>query len=150
VAAQLPRKGNQRMTVAIPIERLPVERFARFFTIGDGCWEWQGPTTSSGYGYVICKRRKAMAHRAIYELIHGPVEGLLHHTCRNKACVNPSHLTTTTRRAHPTLHAQERTHCRNGHAYAEHGELWSGVRKCRICRLARQRRYDHKRNGRQA
>ena len=54
------------------------------------CIEWQGPKHNMGYGRVGIK----LAHRHVYEECYGQIpEGLtLHHTCKNKLCVNPEHL----------------------------------------------------------
>lgn len=62
------------------------------------CWEWQGGTSSNGYGKIKVYRqgRKTSAgtHVAAYELTYGPVlKGLcVCHRCDNKRCCRPDHL----------------------------------------------------------
>jgi HNH endonuclease len=71
----------------------------------DGCWTWLGTLSGSGrsralaYGYVRRHGRMQPAHRAYWEVLHGPVpDGLeLDHLCRNRHCVNPDHLEPVTR-----------------------------------------------------
>ena len=59
-----------------------------------GCWEWQGFCTKKGYGHKSYKGTTVRAHRHYYEKLVGPVpDGLvLDHLCKNKKCVNPTHL----------------------------------------------------------
>lgn len=58
------------------------------------CWLWCGAESGNGYGKVSIDGRMKMAHRAIYEILVGPVpEGLvLDHLCRNRRCCNPGHM----------------------------------------------------------
>ena len=63
------------------------------------CVAWGGPKSSSGYG---CFRRDGVyytAHRAAWEVEHGPIpDGMLvDHTCFNRACVRVEHLRLATR-----------------------------------------------------
>lgn len=102
-----------------------VERvFAKVDASGD-CWEWTAANVD-GYGVVGRGGRESgtmQAHRAVWELLVGPIEdGLqLDHLCRNHACVNPDHLEPVTsdenkRRGYGmgVLHSLRPT-CREGH-----------------------------------
>ena len=68
-------------------------RFWSFVTRTDTCWNWTGGMTS-GYGRFWVSGKTVTAHRFSYEILAGPIaDGLqLDHLCRNRACVNPSHL----------------------------------------------------------
>lgn len=60
------------------------------------CWVWMGPRDSSGYGhYCTSDHRMKLIHRVVWELLYGPIpeDKKVYHTCRNKACCNPAHLT---------------------------------------------------------
>lgn len=94
------------MTVMRPNPQLPsatevfdTQAKARFWmkaspAPADACWIWWGARGRSGYGNFGVGKKTYLAHRAAYELVNGPIpEGLdLDHLCRNKRCVNPSHL----------------------------------------------------------
>jgi hypothetical protein len=67
-----------------------------------GCWNWTRGG-SQGYGYISSG---VAAHRVAYENVHGPIPTghIVHHTCGNRACVNPDHLVPLTRSKHARLH----------------------------------------------
>lgn len=72
----------------------------RGMEIVETCWVWRRCINNSGYGMVAPPYGKPMmAHRAVYEILVGPIpDGLdLDHLCRNRACVNPEHLEPVTR-----------------------------------------------------
>lgn len=76
-------------------------RIWRFVDKTDGCWIWTGARNPQGYGQVrLDSQRKGPAHRAMYELLVGPIpEGLvIDHLCSNPPCVNPDHLEPVTQR----------------------------------------------------
>ena len=78
-----------------------------------GCWCWSKHLTRGGHGLTWDADRggMAIAHRVFHERHNGPLpEGsVLHHLCRNRACVNPSHVTVMESQSeHSKLHWRER------------------------------------------
>lgn len=63
----------------------------------DECWPWTGRWRVRDYGMLGRGSRNdgaVLAHRAAWEVTHGPVpEGLcVLHSCDNPPCCNPAHL----------------------------------------------------------
>lgn len=131
-----------------------------------GCMEFQGCRNYKGYGLGAYKGKTEHVHRIVYRGKRGPIpKGWdICHTCDNPPCVNPLHLFAAPRVANlidmrnkGRNRQTQKTHCPQGHSYAEHGKphytnpTW---RSCTACAkdksrreradgtaLARQRRY---------
>lgn len=112
----------------------------------DNCWILK-PNEPTGYSRTMHDRKRMMTHRAVYEILVGPIpDGLqLDHLCRNRACINPEHLEPVTieqnlLRSNLTIASQNKskTHCLNGHEFTEQNTyIWSGrptSRGCKQCR----------------
>jgi hypothetical protein len=128
------------------------KRFARLYTISDsGCWEWTGALDRLGYGQVHWQGRRQRAHRAVYEATGNVIpDGLeLDHLCRNKRCVNPSHLEPVTHSENLRRHYATVTECPQGHPYDDANTYItsSGKRRCRTCRTNQQRQRRARKRG---
>lgn len=92
----------------------------------DECWEWLASKNKYGYGKSCLNGKDCPAHRVAYQLTFGPMaKGMvIDHTCRNRGCVNPSHLRQVTPYQNLTENSvnfiainKQKTHCPKGHAY---------------------------------
>lgn len=126
------------------------ERFWSYVEKSDGCWRWLGFIGKEGYGRFGARKgtTSTLAHRVSYELSVGPIpQGLeIDHLCRNRACVNPSHLEPVTREINirrgisPAARHAKKTHCIRGHEFTVDNIYWGpkNARHCRTCALWRR------------
>lgn len=118
------------------------ERFRSKVNYSDKCWEWTG----TRYGCFFRSGKKLYAHRVSYEMSVGPIPAgmQIDHLCRNRICVNPSHLEVVTGAVNLQRQAAHKTHCPHGHAYDEantYRHPRRGERRCRRCRADGMRRW---------
>lgn len=110
------------------------------------CWEWIGAMRADGYGmaWVIEQKKQLRAHRVVYELLVHKIDGkkVIDHLCRNKRCVNPSHLEEVTskentlRGVSTVVSKNKQTHCVHGHELSGTNlyiHKQRGTRHCRQC-----------------
>lgn len=111
---------------------------------GNGCWLWQGPVASNGYGRVSWKATRYYAHRVAYELHVGPIADgkVIDHLCRKPLCVNPAHLEPVSIRENvvrgeaPNVQIHRSGRCSKGHVLRK---TKTGRTYCRECPRDRQR-----------
>ena len=136
----------------------------RVVHVEDGCWEWLGSRTPTGYGTFKWQGRTSPAHRWMWRVLRGEIpSGLeLDHLCRNRGCVNPEHLEPVThdenvRRSLPFVsrgqshHNGGKTHCPNGHPLSGDNlylDRKGKQRMCRACRAQRMAEYRERQRNR--
>jgi HNH endonuclease len=132
-----------------------IERFFERTTKTDRCWLWNGYVMNAGYGAFSTRKGTELVHRWSYEYHIQPIPSkmTIDHLCRNKICVNPDHMEVVTRTENirrcgltgVALKESKKTHCPQGHSYAEYGVRTPNgytkfgtkkyARRCNKCRL---------------
>lgn len=124
------------------------------------CMEWPTAPDKDGYRRIYPGGRGSvpqMAHRYVYEMLRGAIpDGFtLDHLCRNRACVEVTHLEPVTARENtargnsPTAVNARKTHCTQGHPL-EDGNLVprkDGNRRCLTCHREYQRKWARKKKA---
>lgn len=107
---------------------LMLERF-KFLTVIDpatGCWNWTGRPGHNGYAQASFRGKRIRINRLMYMVAKGPIPDgqVVMHSCDNRQCVNPEHLSVGAQRDNlldclnkgRNFHSNK-THCPRGHAY---------------------------------
>jgi hypothetical protein len=114
--------------VSARLSSLPARVVEKIDATGD-CWLWTGSVGKSGYGRVWHEGRVTHAHRAVYELLNGPLDLSrdVDHACRNRPCVRPDHLRSTSRSENNQNRGGAQTNSRSGVrgvSWAAHAGRW--------------------------
>lgn len=119
-----------------------------------GCWNWTATINNVGYGLFRFNGKLGVAHRFSYEYYNGKIPDnlVVNHLCRNRRCVNPSHLEVVSKKENllkGITHLEKKIHCKNGHEYTLENTyvMPNGHRVCRICSKIRQKEYLTKQMG---
>jgi hypothetical protein len=126
-----------------------IQRFVSKFRVPadvNDCWEWTDALTASGHAQVSMHGTTCPAYRVSYQMFVGPIpdELTLDHLCRNRACVNPTHVEPVTIRENtlrgigPSSVNAAKTHCLRGHEFTPENIYWGmrrGKRPFRVCRI---------------
>jgi hypothetical protein len=143
-------------TVTYQVRPEDIKRFWSKVDRSGDCWIWKDALSIYGYGHISLGGRLSRAHRFSYWLsgrqvvprVKGQELYEIHHECKNKACVRPSHLNQTSRAEHEDTVADRRrklTHCSRGHLLSGANmriETY-GARRCIEChRIACQKYRD--------
>lgn len=116
----------------------------RLLITEDGCALWPKPSRG-GYATAVIEGKSTLLHRLFFAQFRSSIpDGMqVHHTCRNKACLNPWHMELLTATEHRRLHYPERaaklnqtrTHCKYGHPF----DSPDSRHRCSICRKRQSR-----------
>lgn len=116
------------------------------------CWEWTYNIGNKGYGMVVFRQVKYLAHRVSYQIYHGTLDPskVIDHMCNNRKCINPLHLREVDQKTNCLQNNpgfayvnSMKTECHRGHPFSEENTRIAptGQRVCRKCHIINIRIY---------
>lgn len=125
----------------------------------NSCWEqkgecrlWKKFLDKDGYGSFYFRKKLRRAHRVAFYIKNGPIaEGMvIDHICRNRNCVEPTHLRMVTARQNSLENSlcisavnRKKTTCKNGHPFDKiytNSKNGKTQRICSVCDNAKRNR----------
>lgn len=119
----------------------------------NGCWEWTGSLSRSGYARFKDDNGKCVAiHRWTYEHFVGkiPDKFTIDHKCFNTKCCNPQHLQAVSiaenvvkfGKTNAAFINSKKNTCNNGHSLSESNlriekAKYGQIRRCKLCHNAK-------------
>lgn len=112
---------------------LDINKIKRNVSIDEnGCWNWNGCLTSSGYGQLTENTKYWATHRYAYTCVIGdiPEGNVVRHMCHNPSCCNPDHLKAGTHKDNwnDSKHVHERNFERQGNPCEVAGVRYRSLR----------------------
>lgn len=129
------------------LEEKDVARFWSKTKRSGECISWNAGVSNCGYGYFWLNGKQELAHR-VSVFLSGrtiPEKRQIDHLCRNKRCVNPSHLEVVSARENCIRSKPD--FCKRGHPLFGTNLFIDihNARQCRICKRMHLRKWE-KRN----
>lgn len=122
------------------------DRFNSFWEQVGECKLWNGHLDKDGYGSFYFRKKNRRAHRVAYYLQNGgiPDDLVIDHICRNRNCVESTHLKTVTKLENTMENSKSvgainkaKTTCKFGHPY---NRFYGKQRYCSICESEKTKR----------
>lgn len=157
----MPTKPGSKLRTPLRSRRPLIARIFDKVLLDDGCWNAKVRHDADGYALLRNYDGSDRLHRGMWEMLRGPIpEGLtIDHLCKNRGCVNPSHMEVVTfaentrrgEKGDKGRAQREKTHCPQGHPLEPPNLVESApYRKCKECHRRRTLAQYYKAKARRA